>query len=224
MSEWLSLLRRHPYFASLPPEILAEVASHARLETHEKGDVIFLEGEPVQGLHLVASGSVRVFKSSEDGKEQVLHHMGVGQSFADVAALDGRPSPANAQAAQRTTVLLVPRADLMDLLRRFPELALAVIQGLAARLRQMSGLIEELSLRHVTARMAALLLRLAEGQAALTVPTRQELAAMAGTVREVATRALKNLERLGAIRCGTARRVTILNAALLKRLGKGVHS
>lgn len=222
MVDPLAILCRHPYFASLPAKTLTAIGRRVVVRTYEKGALIFAEGEPARGLYLVASGSVRVFKGSEDGKEQVLHHIAVGQSFNDVAAFDGGPSPANAQAAEPTIILLVPRDALLDLMRGYPEIALAVLQALAVRLRQMSHLVEDLSLHHVISRVAGALLRLSDGGVVVTLPTRQELAAMAGTVREVATRALRHLERLGTIRLGPGRRATILNRATLQRLSGGM--
>ncbi len=214
-----ALLRRHPYFASLPAAALAGVARRAGPTTYERGQLIFQQGERAAGLYLVASGSVRVFKASPEGKEQVLHHVGPGQSFNDVAALDGGPSPASAQALERTTVLVVGRDQLLELMRRHPDVAVAVVQSLAARLREVSGLVEDLALRHVVSRVAAALLRLADG-AGVTLPTRQEFAAMVGTVREVVTRALGHLERQGAIRLEPRGRATILDRAVLERLSE----
>lgn len=221
MIDPLVILGRHPYFASLPAKTLAAIGRRGVARAYDKGALIFTEGDPPQGLYLVASGTVRVFKGSEEGKEQVLHHIAVGQSFNDVATFDGGPSPANAQAVEPTTVLLVPREALLDLMRGYPEIALAVLQALAARLRQMSSLVENLSLRHVVSRVAGVLLRPAAGDSSVTLPTQQELAAMVGTVREVAARALRHLERLGAIRLEPGRRVAILDRRALQRLSGG---
>jgi len=213
-----TLIRQHPYFATLPAKALAAACSRTVARTYKKGTLIFSQGEPSRGLYLVASGSVRVFKSSEDGKEQVLHHITAGCSFNDVATFDGGPSPASAQAVEPTTVLLVPREELLDLIRTHPELALAALRMFAARLRQMSSLVETLSLRHVASRVAGIVLQLSESGSVLSLPTRYELAAMAGTVREVATRALKHLEHLEIIRLGPGRRATILDRDALRRL------
>jgi CRP/FNR family transcriptional regulator len=215
----LVILGRHPYFASLPVKTLRAVGRRTVVRTYARGALIFMESERPRGLYVVASGAVRVFKSSEDGKEQVLHYIAPGQSFNDVATFDGGPSPANAQAIEPTTLLLVPRDALLDLMRRYPEIALAVVQALSARLRQMSNLVETLSLRHVVSRVAGVLLR-PPGEDG-TLPLRHELAAMVGTVREVASRALRHLERLGAIRLGPGRRVVILNRRALQRLNSG---
>lgn len=218
MVDALGTLGRHPYFSSLPMKARKAVDRRVIARRYGRGASIFSERDRPPGLYLVESGTVRVFKVSEDGKEQVLHHIGPGESFNDVAAFDGGPSPASAQAAEPTTVLLVPREALLDLMRSYPEIAVAALQVLSTRLRQMSRLVEDLSLRHVVSRVAGVLLRPAPRGAGTTLPTRQELAAMVGTVREVATRALKHLENLGAIRLGPRGRVAILDRGILERL------
>lgn len=218
MSDALAILRRHPYFAALPARILATVSRRVAARACAKGALVFGEGEPAHGLYLVASGLVRIFKSSEDGREQVLHHISPGQSFNDVAAFDGGPCPASAQAVEPSTILVLQRDDLLELMRSHPEIALAVVRQLSTRLRRLSGLVEHLALRHVVARVAGELSRLSKGGAIVQLPTRQELAAMVGTVREVATRALLDLERRGIIRLGPTRRATILDREALHRL------
>lgn len=215
-----AVLRRHPYFSALPPAALAAVGRRAAVAAHERGALIFQQGERAAGLYVVAAGAVRVFKASAEGKEQVLHHVGPGQSFNDVAAFDGGPSPASAQALEPTTLLVVRRDDLLDLMRRYPDIAVSVVQSLSGRLRQVSSLVEDLSLRHVVARVASVLLRLSGGAAAVALPTRQELGAMVGTVREVVTRALGHLERQGAIRLGPRGLATIVDRAALERLSE----
>lgn len=219
MVDPVTILARHPYFAALPPTTLEVVGRRALVRPYPRGAMIFAEGERPRGLYLVASGRVRVFKGSETGKEQVLHHVAPGQSFNDVATIDGIPSPASAQATEPTVLVLVPRPTLLELMRAYPEIAVALLQAFAARLRQLSGLVEDLSLRHVVSRVAGVLLRAATHDQAL--PTRQELAAMVGSVREVATRALKLVERRGAIRLGPGRRVMILDRRALQRLSRG---
>lgn len=214
----IAVLRRHPYFAALPLSTLAAVARRARVATAARGAVLFEQGERTPGLYVVATGAVRIFKASPEGREQVLHHVGPGQSFNDVAAFDGGPCPATAQALQPTTVVIVSRPDLLALMHRHPALAVGVVRLLSARLRELSSLVEDLSLRQVIARVAAVLARLGAEARVVTLPTRQELAAMVGTVREVVTRALGHLARAGAIRLGPRGRVTIVDPAALARL------
>ena len=224
MGDPLEILSRHPYFASLPEKVLAAVRRRVITRGYEKGTLIYAEGEPSQGLYLVGSGSVRIFKSSEDGREQDLHRIGPGQSFSDAAAFDGAPTVANAETVGSTLVHLIPRDSLRELMMRYPEIGLSVTQVLAQRVRELSTLAGELSLRHVVSRIAAMLLRLGVKNATVVLPTRHELAATVGTVREVVTRGLKHLERLGAIRLEPRRRVTLLDRAKLDRLAGGSQS
>ena len=100
----LEILSRHPYFAPLPEHVLAAVRRRVITRGYEKGTLIYAEGEPSQGLYLVGAGGVRIFKSSEDGREQDLHRITPGQSFSDAAAFDGAPTVANAQTTEPTLV------------------------------------------------------------------------------------------------------------------------
>lgn len=215
--EPIATLSRHPYFAVLPAHTLRAVATRTVMRAHEDGALIYMEGEQSHGLYLVASGSVRVFKASADGKEQDLHHIGPGQSFGDAAAFDGRSTIANAQAMEPSVVLFIRREALLELLRQYPDLAVAVIPVLAARLREVSGLAGDLALRRLSARVAGVLFRLAEVDSVATLPTRQGLASMVGSVREVATRALGHLQEAGLVRL-EGRRVRILDRDRLQRL------
>ena len=101
MAALLAVLGRHPYFSSLPPSMLAAVRTRVLTRSHKTRTLIYAEGDLSQGLYLVACGSVRIFKSSEEGKEQDLHHITAGESFHDAAAFDGEPTIANAQPMER---------------------------------------------------------------------------------------------------------------------------
>jgi CRP/FNR family transcriptional regulator len=113
-----------------------------------------------------------------------------------------------------TTVWIVPRAPIADLIRRRPEVAQAIIQNLGARLRLMIGLVEDLSFRQVTARLAKLLLETAALQRHKL--SRQQMAARLGTVREVIGRSLKQLESRGLIRVERGRIVIVDRSGLEK--------
>ncbi len=216
------VLAGHPYFGALPREARELLAHRSAVRTYDQGALVFTQGEQARGLFLVVTGAVRLYQSSEEGKEQVLHYARPGESFNDVAAFDGGPCPASALAVERTTLLFVPREVLLEVLQRYPQAALSALETLAGRLREVARLVEALSLKNVTARVAAVLLRLSDVGDPIPLPTRQELAAMAGTVREVATRALTTLEGKGLIRIGPGRLVTILNRQGLERVSEGL--
>ena len=219
-SDSLAILSRHPYFMGLPANILTAIRGRVVTKRYKKGALIYAEGEPSPGLYLVESGIVRIYKSSVDGREQDLHRIAAGQSFNDAAALDGAATVASAEAREPAVIQLVPRDALRDLMLRHPEIGLSISHVLAERVRELSALAGELSLQHVVSRLAALVLRLADARAVVVLPTRRELAAQIGTVREVAARGLRHLDQLGCIRLESGRRAIVLDRRMLDRLIK----
>jgi CRP/FNR family transcriptional regulator len=212
----LAVLARHPFFAALGTDALDAVVRRAVIRVYEKNALVYVEGEPAPGLYVIASGKVRVFKTSEDGREQDLFHASASESINEASAFDGAPTIANAQATESSVVLLIGREALAELMRQYPQISAAVVRVFGARLRELASLAGDLSLRDVVSRMARLLLRLAGPSATVKVPTRTELAAMVGTVREVATRTLRHLESRGVIRLERGS-VVILDRARLEQ-------
>lgn len=209
-------LRAQPYFKSLNDEKLAELAQSLIERSYEKDEVIFLEGEPCQGLYIVRVGTVKIFKLSPEGREQILTYVHAGGSFNEVAVFDGGPNPANVSSVERTTLWIVPRQAIIRLIQERPDVALAIIQNLGIRLRHLVGLVEDLSLRQVSARLAKLLLESASGQRRAL--TQQEMAAQLGTVREMIGRSLRTLEARGFIRIEHGKVVILDREGLEKML------
>jgi CRP/FNR family transcriptional regulator len=216
-------LRQISYFSILGPDELSRIATVTVERRFNRGDSILIEGEMGGALHYVRSGLVKVFKASPDGKEQVLRMVAAGYTFNDVPALDGGPNPANVAAMEPSTIYIIRRAELHKLILTRPEVAEAVVLTLAKTLRHLVGLVEVLSLRHVTARVAKILLDQEEspeqGQRAHRL-TQQEMAALAGSAREVVGRALKELETAGAIEMRQGHAV-VLNQERLRILASG---
>jgi CRP/FNR family transcriptional regulator len=221
----VATLREVPYFSDLNDARLRELAASVRERKYDTGAMVLLGGEPCEGLGFVIGGRVKVVKVNADGKEQVLRLLGPGRTFNDVPVFDGGPNPGSVQAVERSIIGTLPKAAVQSLVETQPKVAVAVIRVLASRLRALTLMIEDLSLRGVVARVAKLLLDCAQGHPALLEGsggtcqhrlTQQEIAAMTGSVREVAQRALKTLEREGAIRMERAR-VVVLDQALLER-------
>jgi CRP/FNR family transcriptional regulator len=217
-------LRAIPYFSGLAASDFREVARSVRARPYRKGESVLLEGEPCRGLYVVLAGHVKVFKVSAGGREQVLRILGPGRTFNDVPVFDGGPNPASITTLEDSRIAVIPKELILALVDRHPRVAQAVIRVLASRLRAMTLLIEDLSLRSVVARVAKLLLDCAAGRETVVEDrggacarlTQQQIAAMTGSVREVVQRALKTLEQEGAIEMGRAR-VRILDPAALDR-------
>lgn len=201
----LDLLRRVPYFAGLSDEVLAALARAAGTRRYGRGQIIFLEGDPCAGLFIVGSGEVKVFKLSAQGREQILQQLGPGGTFNEVAVLDGGPNPASVAATADAELYYIGRAEIRRLARSYPDLAWALIESMARRTRHLVGMVEDLALRSVKARLARLLLaeaaRASDGGEIdrSRMVSQAEMAARLGTVREMVGRALRDLADDGVI-------------------------
>lgn len=214
-------LRQIPLYTSLEPDDLALVAAVTYERRYMRGDIIILAGQRGGALYYVRSGLVKVYKTSPEGKEQTLRLMAGGQTFNDVPALDGGPNPASAMAMEATVVYFTSGEELRRLIAERPGVALATVRSLAGALRHLVTLVEDLSFRHVRARVAKILLEQEEGPEMAGQPrrrlTQQEIAAMAGTAREMVGRALKELEAAGAIHSAHGR-ITVVDHDRLQML------
>lgn len=202
MNVSIDFFKSIPYFAELDDDLLDAIRRRVIVRSFDKGDIIFLEHDACEGLYFVKSGRVKVYKTSAEGKEQVLKVMAHGDSFNDVPVFDGGPNPASAEAMEQTTVFIIPKRELLALLAENPAVALGVIKVFASRLRHLTMLVEDLSFRHVTSRLAKVLLEHADAKVEGTKRrlTQQEMASIIGTAREVVGRSLRNLEEQGMIR------------------------
>jgi CRP-like cAMP-binding protein len=218
------ILARTPYFADLKQPQLAAIAGAVVERRYERGEVVFQEGDVCKGLHVVKSGRVRVYKISPEGREQVLLVAEPGETFNEVAVFDDGPNPASVEALEPAVLLLLPKARLLSIIEAEPEVGRAFMRVFASHLRRLAGLVEGLSFKTVTGRVARVLLDqvACAGGGDLSAPhrlTQREIAAMVGTAREVAARALKVLEQEGAIRIQRGR-IVIVDAELLASLGR----
>lgn len=215
----LDVLKSLPYFATLGAEELEQVAKETVQLSFAKGEILFLEGGPCEGLYVVKSGRVRIFKSSPQGREQVLLVANPGDSFNDVPVFDEGTNPASASALEPSTVYLIPKESILSLLTGCPA-ARTIIKQFAARLRHLTAVVENLSLRSVASRLARLLLDLAvveEGTAPVPRLTQEEMATIVGSVRDVVGRALKSLETTGAIRI-EGQRILVVDPEKLRKM------
>ena len=202
----ISALQKIAYFAGLPEVVLADLGQAAVKRRFSAGQVIYLEGEPAENIFILETGWVKATRMSREGREQALAFMQPGEIFGDIAVFIEQPYPATVTALEPVEVWVIPARDFLALAKRHPELAMAVIRRLGIRIMFFIGLVEDLSLRSVEARLARTLLRNAEmSDGRLIVPRRgwttfDEMAVRLGTVRDVLSRALKTLEGEGLLR------------------------
>lgn len=210
-----------PFFKGLDRETLRALAAGCRRREYRPGDVVFLEGEPAEGLYILESGWVRAVKTSGLGREQVLQFVGPGEPFNTVSVFTAQPSPATAIALEPSVAWVVARETVQRLLRERPQFAARVLENMAERMVYLVGLVADLSLRTVSGRLAHLILEEAQG-GVLVRPkwfTTAELAARLGTVSDVIQRALGRFQSEGLVDV-SRRQVRILDEARLRELAE----
>ncbi len=195
-------LRRVQLFAALDPTALVELAAAAVTRRYDRGEVIEVEGERAGALRVIRTGVVKLLTTSADGREQVLRLVRAGQTFNLVAIIDGQPNAATAVALEQCTVYALDRAVVLRLIERRPEVARAALLALAASTREVVGLAKDLALRHVTERVARLLLeqeRAGCERCRRHYLTQHEMATIVGTAREMVGRTLHDFQAAGII-------------------------
>jgi CRP/FNR family transcriptional regulator len=181
------------------------------------GEVILLSGDPSRALYLVSKGEVHVQRLSPEGREYVLDHLGPGQCFDLVSALDGGLNLATVSAVTDTVTWVVPIDVFYRTVRAHPEMTHALLKQLAGRVRLLSDAVEGLALHTVRTRLARCLLSDANGDAPPTRHwTQGELAAHIGTVSDVVGRTLRTFSREGLVHRERGR-VMVTDVAGLQR-------
>jgi len=220
MTVKLDFLEKTPYFSGLSPADLESIGRLVFEKTADRAEMLVLEGESAENLYFVASGAVKVFKTSAEGKEQILSIVRPGEAFNDVPVFDGGPNPASARTMGPVVLYGIKRNGMEAVLRNHPQIALNVTKVLARRVRQLVSLVEDLSFRHVISRIAKILFEYSTGETTHGPRlTQQEMAAMAGTAREVVGRSLKALEEKGAIKLDRHRIIITDKEALKEVMG-----
>lgn len=214
----VSFLKSIPYFSRLSPDELDSVRKLIFERKIERGEVILLEGEPPEALYFVGSGAVKMFRTSADGKEQVLDIVRPGDSFNDVPIFDGGLNLASAQAMGAATIYGILKHDLDVFLQHHPGIAVNIASVLAAQVRHLVSLVDDLSFRPVVGRVAKILLEYAgNGMSPNQRLTQQDMAAIVGTAREVVSRSLKALQTEGVIRIDR-HRIVVTDEEALKEI------
>ena len=219
------VLRRVPYFASLPATELRRLAGRCTVRTLGPGETLFEEGQPCRGLLVVAEGVVEIRQISLRGREQVFHTEGPGAALGEGPLFDGGGYIASAVAVVPTRVLFIPRAEVLRLCHRHPVVALAMLKTMARRVRHFAGIVSDLAFRPVAERLARFLDTTAgapvkPGASVDLSLTQAQLAARLGTVRELIARALSQLEESGVITRDRSR-IIIRDPARLGALARG---
>jgi CRP-like cAMP-binding protein len=218
----LELLKTIWYFEGLSQEELESIKGLFVEKTANKGDIFMFQGQWTDYLYFIATGIVKVYKTSPDGKEQILHLAPPGDSLNDVSTFDGGPNAASMYAMTPVLLYGIKKNDIKRLLGKYPKICINVIRVLSSKVRRDSNLLEDLSFNQVTGRLAKVLLKYADDDSETdTWPklTQQDMAALVGTTREVVNRSLRTLEEEGTIRL-ERHRIRILKRDALHEMAK----
>lgn len=190
-----AVIKNSPLFAGTTDPDLDELVSICRGRLHERGEVLFSEGEEALGFYIVGSGKVKIYKLSPEGKERILHIVHPGGTFAEAAIFGIGRYPAYAEPLEKSFLVFFPKREFLTLLHDRSQIAINMIGGLSRFLRQFATQIEELTFKDVPARLARYLLELAgERSDEVDLPiSKSQLASNLGTVSETLSRTLRKL-------------------------------
>ena len=219
-----ALLHHLPIFAELDESAIARLAARCVSRSVGDGHVLFNAGDSCRGLYVIESGRVRIYRTSPEGKEQVLHVEGAGRGVAELPLFDGGVYPASAITIEPSRLVFLPRDDFEAVYRAHPDVAQAIIRALGKRLRHLVQVTETLAFHDVAARLAMLLVGYAErlgtpvdGGIEMTLGrTQEELSLEIGTARESVSRAMRQLKGSGLIETLTSDRIRIPSIAKLR--------
>jgi CRP-like cAMP-binding protein len=218
------LLARVPVFETLAREELEQVAQVAVPRGFERGEVVFREGDESDTCYVVRTGHARAVRAHQDGRTITLASFGPGDIFGELAMFDAERRSATVEATDHVEAVAVLGADMRRLLHEHPELAVKLVISLGRRLRAANERLASQSFQTVQSRVAGVLSQLvgqaqAEGagerEVLLTI-TQAEIAQLAGSSRESASRFLAVLERAGAVTQGRGK-LTVHDPTVLER-------
>lgn len=225
----IQLLRRCPLLAGLKEEDIKKIRTIGTPKKVAKKEVIFSDGEEAKGFYIILSGKVKLYKISPEGKEQILHIVSAPEAFAEAALFLEGSYPAFAEALEESHLFFIPGREFVQLIEKNPRLGINMIVSLSQFLKKFTALIEELSLKEVSSRVAKYLLDLSlkaerEGKSPVEIEldvSKGQLASKLGTISETLSRTLKKLVTKGIIEV-RKRRIKILNRRSLEELASGL--
>ena len=221
------ILGNIPLLHHLDPQRQCEVVEAGSLRNLARGEVLFHEGDPAESMFSVLEGRIKLVRYSPRGKEMLLHLVGTGQSFAEAALFGEGTYPATAEAVSASRVWVLPRRRLMELIRREPELGVAMVASVSMWTRKLATSLELLTQRRVEERLAVYLLgrraadHLADGDEILLTEPKHLIAAQCGTAPEVLSRTLRRLEDDGILE-GVSRGVRVVDLDRLRALAEWI--
>jgi len=202
-----SILRTIPLFSELSDEEIDQISQGAVTQVYKKDNMVLIEEEVGSTMFVILDGRVKISRISDEGREVILSILCDGDFFGEMAILDGQTRSANAVTLEDTEMMIFRRDDFLEILYKYPQIAINLLKELAHRLRRSDSQIKSLSLQNALGKVASTLLRIADDSGIIKqgrveiaqLPPQQDLANMAGTSRETISRVIKSLGQLGYV-------------------------
>lgn len=206
-SKKLWYLKKIKLFAGLSFQEMRHMRRITRMETFEKGELVYLPGDPSDAVYLLKKGRVKIFKVNDDGREVLLTILEPGEIFGEVEALSGDRRETLVQVLEKAMVCEIQRADFDQYLQRYPHVGGRIIKLMGVRLRAIETRVGELVFKSAPARLATVLLNLSETMGELNEQgvrlqarlTHQNLANLIGTSRETVSIMLNQFSKRGLV-------------------------
>jgi CRP/FNR family transcriptional regulator, cyclic AMP receptor protein len=221
-----TILERNRLFRGLSAATVQQISALAVRRFYEDGAIVFSQGDPGDALYGVVTGRIRISASTREGKEMFLNIMEPGDTFGEIALLDGNPRTATASATSTCELMIIPRAQFLALLQREPALAIHLLQLLCQRIRWTSGWAEDSALLAVPPRLARRLLSLArlhghDSQKGVQLMiSQEEMGRFIGISRQAVNQYLQEWRAKGWVDIGRGK-VTVLDEAALQAVAAG---
>jgi CRP-like cAMP-binding protein len=214
-----------PLFQNLEEKNYQDLSGIVHTRKYKKGEIIFSEYDDADGFYVAITGRIKIYKSSPEGKEQILHIFGPGDPFGEIAVFTGKNFPASAQTLENSETIFFPKNAFIGLIKKDPALSLNMLSVLSMRLKRFSSLIEDLSLKEVPGRLAAYLLYLSDrenlnDELNLDI-SKSQLASILGTIPETLSRILAKMTRENLIESDGKRKFLIKDRDSLVDLAEG---
>lgn len=230
MTEELWYLKQCDLFRRLAPEQIARLEPLCRSRQFKRGEPVYLPSDAAEAAMVLAEGRVKIGSLTADGKQTILAFVDPGELFGELEALDGGPREEFAEAAEKSTVVLLPASVLRDLLEQDPTLAMGVTKLIGLRRRRIERRLKSLLFRSNRQRLVSLLLELADqyGQTSTDPPgvrlgiklSHQDMASVIGSTRETVTVVLGELQSEGLVSVGR-RQIVLADPERLARASDG---
>lgn len=217
--------QRVSIFSSLDEKQLIKITDLITHKEYKKGELLVMEGEAMDSLVILNGGQVKAFRTTQDGREQILHIFSEGDFFGERNLLRDHPSAYSIEALEDVHVCLIHKREFQKLIKEYPDIALKVMEELCERLDRLENTVEAMGTRPVEARVSSVLLEFADKYGKphpkgtmIELPlSREGIAHYIGLTRETVSRKMSLLQEEGILEMVGNKRVLLLDRKALER-------